>query len=73
VFEAEVDQPFQVDHRSSGGEGEFVAFDAGVAAASVAVGDEPCNDSFDHGSVLASTFRRVSKDHPPVPRTATNA
>ena len=53
VFEAEVDQPFEIDDGDAGGERDAVAVDAAVSAASVAVGDEPRNGAFDHRSVPA--------------------
>lgn len=60
VFEAEVDQPFEVDRSGSGGERDFVAFDAAASAASVAVGCEPCDSAFDHWSVLSVVGDQVS-------------
>jgi hypothetical protein len=50
VVEAEVDESAQVERGDSVSEAELVAFDAAVADASVTVGDEPGNGSFDHWS-----------------------
>ena len=53
VVEAEVDESAEVERGDAGGEPLLVAFDAAVADAAVAVGDEPGDGSFDHGSLLA--------------------
>ena len=52
MLESEVQESAQVEHGSAGGERESVAFDAAVADAAVAVGDEPCDGALDEGSVL---------------------
>ena len=53
VGESEVDESAEVQHRSSDGEGDAVAFCASVPDPPVSVGDEPSNGSFDHGAIVA--------------------
>ena len=48
VAEAEVDESAEVDGGDAGGESVLVAFDAAVADAPVAFGDEPGDGPFDH-------------------------
>jgi hypothetical protein len=67
VTEAEVDQPFEVDDRCSGGERDAVPVDASVAAAAVAVGDKPGDGALDHRPVLAIVVDEVGVGSPTVP------
>ncbi len=60
VVEAEVDEAAEVDGGNAGGEAVLVAFDASVADAPVAFGDEPGDGSFDHGPVLAVVADEVT-------------
>lgn len=67
VVESEVDESFEVDDGCSDGEPDAVAGDAALAAASVAVGDEPCNGAFDHGPMLAVVVDEVGVGSPAGP------
>lgn len=67
VFEAEVDQPFEVDDGCSSRERQAVAFNSVVSASAVAVGDEPCDSALDHWSMLAIVRNEVGVGSPTGP------
>ena len=60
VMEAEVEESSEVDRGGSDVKGLPVAFDTAVADSAVAVGDEPGDGSFDHGSVLPVVVQRCA-------------
>ncbi len=60
VGEAEVDESAEVQHCSSGRQGDAVAVGTSVADTAVSVGDEPRNGSFDHGPILPVVVEVVS-------------
>ena len=67
VFEAEVDQSFEVDDGSSSGERDAVAVDAAVTQTTMTVGDEPRDGALDHWSVLSVVVDEVGVGSPAGP------
>jgi len=60
AVEPEVDEAAEVDRCDAGGEAVLVAFDAAVADAAVAFGDEPRDRPFHHGSPLSVVVGEVA-------------